>query len=721
LEPATSHADYRSALSCLAVCARLRGIPVDADCLIHANPPGADPDADLLRAAARLGFRARLAVFNRNRLGDLPAPLPAQRCTGTWCVVAGVRNEEVLTWSVDSGSHSLAASAFAEGWNGRVMLLRCERNSGFVPRFGWSWFLPVLARHARLFSEVLLATLVVQILALTAPLFFQVVIDKVLTHHGLTTLNVLALGLLLATVFEVLLGFVRNHMLVHTGNRIDVELGASLYSHLLSLPARWFEARRTGDVVACVHELEQVRGLLTGPALTAILEVPFVLTLLAVLCLFSFKLALIVAVFIPACVTLMSVAAPALRARIAEQGQRSTELQAFLVETVSAINTIKSSAVEPLQCRSWENLLAAHARSAWRAFVIGNGASQSAALLGKLSQLAILWQGARLVLDGGLTVGQLVAFNMIAARVIAPVQRLVQLWQQLQQAGVSVRRLRDIFETPREPALWTAASVPLPRVSGGIRLSNVTFRYQPGGEDILHGISLAVPPGRILGVVGPSGSGKSTLARLLQRTVVPQQGRILLDDMDLSVFDPAWLRRRVAIVPAEAHLFHRTVRENIALSDPAVDEDRVARAAVLAGAHDFIVRLPQGYETVIGERGHALSGGQRQRIALARSIYSEPAVLVLDEATSALDFESEQAIQRRMRELCRGRTVIIIAHRLSALMPASHIAVLEEGRITAFGTPAELAQGDSYFARMVRGQNRLQGLDGGWRNMEGRR
>ena len=704
MEPASSTDHYLSALRCLAVCARLRGIPVDPEQLLHANPPGVDAEQDLIRAAMRLGFKARAIQCDLERLGRLPLPLPVQEQSGAWCVVAGVEQQMVLVWSPAEGSQRVEAAAFASRWSGRAVLLRHEHAKGEPEKFGWSWFLPALARHRRLLWEVLVASLFVQLMALLAPLFFQVVIDKVLVHNGLTSLDVLAVGLLLASLFEVLLTGLRNYVLSHTSTRINVHLGADLFAHLLSLPACWFSARRVGDVVARTRELDQLRIFLTGPVLTVILDLVFALVFLALLHLYSDTLFWVVVAFFPAYALLAWLATPMLRRRMEEQGQRTADLQAFLVESVSAMETIKSCAVEPRQRRRWEDLLALHARSAWQAGMIGNVASQVAALLGKLSLLLVLWFGARLVLEGELTIGQLVAFNLIAGRVNAPVLRLVQLWQEMQQAGVSLQRLKDIFESPREPALWTSGHAPLPLVRGRITFTQVAFQYQPDADLVLQDLSLDIAPGTIFGIVGPSGSGKSTLARLMQRMAVPQRGRILLDGVDLSLLDPGWLRRRVAVVQQECRLFHRSASENIALCDPALDMNRIVCAARLAGAHEFIIRLPQGYDTILGEQGCTLSGGQRQRIALARALAMEPSVLILDEATSALDFESEQAVQRNMRELCRGRTVIIIAHRLSALQCATEIAVLDRGRVLEQGAPANLCRGDGYFARLVRGQ-----------------
>jgi subfamily B ATP-binding cassette protein HlyB/CyaB len=714
MEPASIPDSHLCALRCLAMCARLRGVHADPAQLRHEHPPGNDAVRALERAARALGFAARLADVEATGLPALPWPLPVRDGAGIWSVGVAVDGSALLLRPPGGPARRVPLSTLTSSGRLSVLLLLQSGRSAAAPiEFGWGWFAERLAGHGAVLGEVLLASLCVHVLALLGPLSFQAIIDKVLVHHGLTTLDVLAAGLLLASVCEVMLTALRNHVLAYTARSLDIGIGRAWFTHLLALPTCWFAARRTGEVVARAREAERVRAFLTGSALVAALDLVFAAVFLSVLWLFSPALCGIVAAFLPAYVVLMAVTAPLLRRRVADQGRRAAELEAFLVETVAAMETVKSCAMEPQWRQHWEELLAGHADGAWRAGWIGNVSSQCAALFGKLSQLAVLWYGARLVLDGVLTVGQLVAFNLIAARVTGPVLRLVQAWQEWQQAGVALERLRDVFGSLPEPL--PAGPAPLARLRGRVAFVEVEFRYRPDAAPVLSALSLDVAPGTVLGIVGPSGSGKSTLARLAQRLVVPQRGRVLLDGVDVAQLDPAWIRRRVAFVPQEARLFNRSVRANIAAGDHAPDAARVMRAATLAGAHEFILNLPQGYDTMVGEAGAALSGGQRQRIALARALYAEPAVLILDEATSALDFESETAIQRYAGEWCRGRTVIIIAHRLSALRPATHIAVLDRGRIVEHGSPAALRTGGGFFARLVAAQGEPPLAPRAWR------
>ncbi|MBI4694380.1 MAG: type I secretion system permease/ATPase [Gammaproteobacteria bacterium] len=558
---------------------------------------------------------------------------------------------------------------------------------------------PNLRKYRRLLGEAVAASFVLQLFALVSPVFFQVVIDKVLVHRGLSTLDVLCFGLLVVSVFEVALTTLRTYVLSHTTNRIDVRLGADLFRHLLRLPVAYFEARRVGDTVARVRELENIRSFLTSSALTLALDVLFTIVFLAVLLLYSPVLTLIVVISLPLYVLLAVLVTPVLRARLDERFNRSAEAQAFLVESVSGIETLKAAAVEPQHARRWEELLAASVAASFRTVTLGNVASNTAGFIQKVTTVLILWFGARQVIGGSLTVGELVAFNMIAGRISSPILRLAQLWQDFQQAGVSVRRLGDILNAVAEPA-HNPSRTTLPRLQGRVAFDHVSFRYRPDRPDVLNGLSFEIKPGQVVGIVGPSGSGKSTLAKLIQRLHVPHQGRVLVDGQDLSIVDPAWLRQNVGVVLQENRLFNRSVRENIALRDPSLPVEHVVRAAQLAGAHDFILELPEGYDTVVGEQGASLSGGQRQRIALARALVTDPRILILDEATSALDYESEAIIQANMRVISNGRTVFIIAHRLTAVRHADVIFVIDHGRIVEQGTHRELVDRAGHYARL---------------------
>ncbi len=594
----------------------------------------------------------------------------------------------------------LPREELAGRWTGGLILLarRAPLPEGDEP-FGFRWFLPALLRYRRLFGEVVVASFFVQLLALVTPLFFQVVVDKVLVHRGLTTLDVLAVGLLVVAVFEVALGGLRTYLFAHTTNRVDVLLGARVFRHLLALPLAYFRARRVGDSVARVRELEHVRQFVTGTSLTLLIDLLFTAVFLAVLFLYSPPLAALVVGSLPFFVALSLAVTPSLRRRIDERFRRGAENQAFLVESITGVETLKAMAVEPQMQRRWEEQLAGYVTASFRAATLGNVASQGAALIGKLTSVAILWAGATRVMDGELTVGQLVAFNMIAGQVTGPILRLAQVWQEFQQAGLSVRRLGDILNTPTEPGHQPSRSS-LPALRGAVRLDEASFRYGPDRPLVLDRVSLDIAPGEVVGVVGRSGSGKSTLAKLIQRLYVPESGRVLVDGVDLALVDPGWLRRRIGVVLQDSVLFSRSVRENIALADPALPLGRVVHAATLAGAHEFILQLPEGYDTVLAELGASLSGGQRQRIAIARALVNDPRILIFDEATSALDYESERVIQQNMRAICRDRTVIVIAHRLSTVRACDRIIVLDGGRVAEQGSHDELLRQGGLYARL---------------------
>jgi subfamily B ATP-binding cassette protein HlyB/CyaB len=395
---------------------------------------------------------------------------------------------------------------------------------------------------------------------------------------------------------------------------------------------------------------------------------------------------------------------------VQEKFRHGAENQAFIVESVTGMDTVKAMAVEPQMQRRWEDQLAAYVSASFRAMNLGNIAGQGAALINKVVTVLILWVGAGLVMQGAMTVGMLIAFNMIAGRISAPILRLVQLWQDFQQAGISLQRLGDVLNAPPEPG-HDPNRTSLPDLKGEIRFDHVTFSYEPNRPPVIRDLALTIRAGEVIGIVGRSGSGKSTLTRLVQRLYVPDAGRVLVDGVDLAMVDPAWLRRQVGVVLQDSFLFNRSVRDNIALAEPGTPMDRVVQAARLAGAHEFILELAQGYDTVVGEQAGMLSGGQKQRLAIARALLANPRILIFDEATSALDYESEHMIQQNMRAICQGRTVLIIAHRLSTVRRANRIVVMDGGRIVEAGSHRNLLAHDGLYARLHRLQSGDDGAD----------
>ncbi|MDE4909286.1 type I secretion system permease/ATPase [Methylobacterium sp. 092160098-2] len=679
----------------LAILAALHQRAVDVARIVHDNGrPGQPlgPD-ELVLAAHRNHFRAKLVRSGAGGLARLPLPAIGLDRTGLFFIIA--RHEPGRTLIQRPGEPPTVwdANALAREWTGQLILLspREAGPAGEGRRFGLAWFLPAAARFKALFGEVLAASFVLQILGLVAPLFFQVVVDKVLVHKGLTTLDVLVLGLISVTVFEALLGYLRTYLFVHTTSRLDAVLGARVFRHLLALPIGYFGARPTGQTVARMRELENIRQFLTSSAMTLTVDLVFSVVFLSVMLAYSPLLTLIVALGLPVYVALSLTLSPLIRARVDEKFRCGAAQQSFLVESLAGIETLKALAIEPQARRRFDEGLAAYIAASFRVVSLAAAGSQAIQLVAKLTTAVVLWFGARAVMQGELTIGALVAFNMLASQVNQPVLRLAQLWQDFQQFRLSVARLGDILDTPTELA-QASTRLDLPPLQGAIRFEGVHFRYRPDGPEILRGVDIAIRPGEVVGVVGRSGSGKSTLTRLIQRLHVPERGKVLVDGTDLALMDPAWLRRQVGVVLQENVLFARTVRENIALADPSLPMERVIAVARLAGAHDFILELPQGYDTVLEERGANLSGGQRQRIAIARALATDPRILILDEATSALDYESERAIQANMRAICQGRTVLIVAHRLSTVRGADRILVMDRGLLAEEGRHEELAR-----------------------------
>ena len=690
----------------LSLALRLLGVPADAEQIFHSlGRKSVVDEIDILRAARSMGAKAKACKSSISRLQDAPLPALAFFKDRGWAVIGKVTPAlAIVQGGDDRCPKTLSIAEFTEAWNGRIILLAKRAALGdFARRFDLTWFWGAVTKYRSVLYEVFAASFVIQLFGLATPLIFQTVIDKVLVHRGLSTLEILVAGLALIGLFDVILSGLRTYLFTHTSNRIDVELGSRVFRHLMALPLPYFEARRVGDSVARVRELETIRQFLTGSSITLVLDLLFCAVFIGVMFLYSSLLAWIVVATLPLYAIISIAVTPLFRTRLEQKFHYGAINQAFLVESVTGVETIKAMAVEPLMQRKWEEQLAAYVGASFRAASLGNVATQATNLLNKATTVLTLFVGAGLIIRNEMTVGELVAFNMLASQVSTPVLRLAQVWQDFHQVRISMARLGDILNTPVEYAPGTTANERA--LKGAVEFERVQFRYGPGERRALREVSFKIEPGQVIGIVGPSGSGKSTIAKLIQRLYLPESGHVLVDGTDTRALDPSWLRRQTGVVLQENVLFNATVRENIALSDPGLPAERIIAASKLAGAHDFICKMREGYDTLVGERGVSLSGGQRQRIAIARALVSDPRILIFDEATSALDYESESIIHRNMRKIVEGRTVFIVAHRLSAVRIADQILTIEDGKVAEDGRHDELVAANGRYATLLRLQS----------------
>ena len=566
-------------------------------------------------------------------------------------------------------------------------------------RFGLTWFLPALRRHRAVLIQVLVASAVVQLFGLANPLLIQVIIDKVISQRSLDTLQVLGIGLVIVTVLEGVLGSLRTFLFTETTNRIDQRLGAEVIDHLLRLPLNYFDRRPVGELGTRVAELEKIRNFLTGTALTTILDAAFSVIYIVVMAFYSWLLTIVALAVIPIQVGITLVGAPLFRRQFRQSAEENAKTQSHLVEVLTGIQTVKAQNVEMVSRWKWQDLYSKYINKQFEKTITGTSVSQTSQVLQKLSQLLVLWIGAALVLNGELTLGQLIAFRIISGYVTQPLLRLSSIWQNIQELKVSFERLADVIDTPIESNMADQAKIPLPPIEGRINFENVSFQFKPDQSPVLKDINLSFEAGTFVGIVGQSGSGKSTLMKLLPRLYSPQQGRVKIDGYDIDKTELYSLRRQIGVVPQDPLLFSGTIAENIALTNPDADSKDIVAAAQLACAHDFIMELPLGYSTPVGERGGSLSGGQRQRIAIARTLLSNPKLLVMDEATSALDYETERRVCNNLLDNLKDCTVFFITHRLSTIRRADRVIMLHQGAIAEEGDHNSLmAKNGRYYA-----------------------
>nr|WP_277422203.1 type I secretion system permease/ATPase [Vibrio caribbeanicus] len=583
----------------------------------------------------------------------------------------------------------ISSETLLKRWNGRSLSILTKKS-----KFDIRWFVPEFLKHKSLLAEVLIFSFVLQILALISPLFFQVVMDKVLVHQAFTTLDVLVFGLVITGVFEVILRGLREYQYAHTANRIDIQLGLKLVQHLLGLPLLFFKSRQVGAIVTRVRELDTIREFLTGSMFTLSVELLFMFIFIYVMSILSSTLTVIFTLSLPVYILIAWWFTPRMQVAIEEQFTHAAVNTSFLTESISGSETIKSLAVEPKFIRRWDNQTENMVATGYSVQQLNNRSEHCVQLLQKSMSVIILWLGASEVLSLHMTIGQLIAFNMLNSHVSQPLAKMVQLWGQYIQARVAIEKLGDVLNLPTE----NQSNVDQHSIKGSVSFNNIVFQYQPNIPATIQDLSLEISAGESIGIVGTSGSGKSTLARLLLRLYTPQQGTIAIDGTPLNKFNVQQLRQDVGVVLQENYLFNKSVSENIAQAAPQASLESIISAAKLAGAHDFILKLPMGYDTILAEGGSSLSGGQRQRIAIARALLPRPKVLIFDEATSALDDESQALIQNNMQDIGRNRTVITIAHRLSTVRNCDRIIVLHKGQIVEQGTHDQLLdQGDRYY------------------------
>ncbi|WP_051650077.1 type I secretion system permease/ATPase [Selenomonas sp. AB3002] len=703
-----------SALGCLVQVAAHFSIPADISQLSRAYITDTKPvdTTGLLMASKELGLKSRAYEgVKLERLEKMPRPLVCRMVDGGFVLITRIDEDGVVLFDprLKEGEQLLVVKRdfFRDKWTGEAILFtkryQLAKVLDKVEGFGFSWFLPVVSKYKTLLLKVLFISLILQVFGLLTPLFTQTIIDRVLTHRSVSTMDVLLAGMILVALFQQWMLALRSYLFLNTTNKIDVTLSRHLFKKVTELPAKYFDNWQVGDIVQRMGELETIRGFLTGTALTIVLDVALAVVYLIVMFLYSNVLSYVVWFTIPIYVVLNAIVAPIYKRRINESFLLSAEQNSFNIETITGIRTLKTMGVERTFLKRYEDIYSRYLKSALSVMNVANVAGSIGMFLQLAFNLAILWIGAYIVMEGKLTVGELIAFNMLAGQVIAPVLRLVNMWQNFQTIRVSMTRLADIMDEKSEPA-FDPNRTTLPSVRGDIIFDKVNFRYKADGKNVISDLSVRIQAGAKVGIVGRSGSGKSTLTKLIQRLYVPDSGRVMVDGVDIAQVETAWLRRQIGIVLQENFLFAGTIKENIAIAMPNATDEEIMMAAKLSGADTFIQEMPQKYDTFVGERGSLLSGGQRQRVSIARALLLDPKILIFDEATSALDTESEQLILKNIDEIAKGRTLLMIAHRLSTVKKCDAIIAMDHGRIMEVGTHEQLMARKGYYYHLYASQ-----------------
>jgi len=698
----------QSALTALEIAGKLNRIPIDSRSIVKEyalseNEPSIE---ELTRIAKHQGFRSSIKKLSIEKIvKNYPLPAIVLKKDGSYMSIIQVNEEKQELLVFDTSSKEPYVMNYIDCENissGKTIVLRHKMLSQQV-KFGFGWFYAQMLNYKKIIGEVLLASLILQLFGLVTPLFTQVILDKVLVHRSMTTLDVLAIAFVAVALFDFIINLVRNYIFVHTTSKIDAKLGAKLFYHLLALPIAYFEKRKVGNIIARVRELDTIREFIANKSISVILDVLFSGVFVAVMLMYSVKLTMLVVAFVSVIGILYFFITPQLRKRLEEKFQMGAQSNAYLVESVTGVQTVKSLALEGSMQRKWEDYLAKYINSSFHLSNLSNVLGGLSGMLQKLMTISMLYVGVTLVLEGKLSVGQLIAFQMFANQFSGPVLRLVNLWNEFQQTLLSVDRIGDILNTPTEQK--NDKAITLPRIEGSVKFDNIGFSYTPEMPNVLNGISAEFKAGQSVGLVGRSGSGKSTITKLIQRLYVPNSGNIYIDSVDIRHMNPKWLRNNIGVVLQENFLFSGTIKDNISLSRPDAPIEDIIHVSKMAGAHEFISELPEGYDSQVGERGGSLSGGQKQRIAIARALIINPRILIFDEATSALDYESEKIIQNNMDTIKNGRTMFIVAHRLTTVKHCDVILVMDKGNIVESGTHDELIKLHGYYHKLYTQQD----------------